>query len=59
MAVFATTHIELVNKVYSTLDERCAKGRERLGRALTLTEKILINHLDDVLDLFATLMLHG
>ena len=48
MAVFATTHIELVNKVYSTLDERCAKGRERLGRALTLTEKILINHLDDV-----------
>ena len=48
MAVFANTPIELINKVYSTLDERCAKGRARLGRALTLTEKILINHLDDV-----------
>ena len=48
MAVFANTPIELINQVYSTLDERCAKGRARLGRALTLTEKILINHLDDV-----------
>ena len=48
MAVFANTPIELVNSVYATLDERLAKGRERLGRALTLTEKILINHLDDV-----------
>ena len=26
---------------------RLAIGRERLGRPLTLTEKILINHLDD------------
>ena len=48
MAVFANTPIELINEVYSTLDDRLAKGRERLGRALTLTEKILINHLDDV-----------
>ena len=48
MAVYANTPIELVNEVYSTLDERLATGRERLGRALTLTEKILINHLDDV-----------
>ena len=48
MAVFANTPIELVNAVYATFDERLAKGRERLGRALTLTEKILINHLDDV-----------
>ncbi len=47
MAVFANTPIELINEVYSTLDERLAIGRERLGRALTLTEKILINHLDD------------
>lgn len=46
MAVFANTPIELINEVYSTLDDRLAKGRERLGRALTLTEKILINHLD-------------
>ena len=48
MAVFANTPIELVNAVYATFDDRLAKGRERLGRALTLTEKILINHLDDV-----------
>lgn len=48
MAVYANTPIELINAVYETLDERLAKGRERLGRALTLTEKILINHLDDV-----------
>ena len=47
MAVYAETPIELVNEVYSTLDERVAWGREKLGRALTLTEKILINHLDD------------
>ena len=48
MAVFATTPIELVNDVYARLDERLAIGRSRLGRPLTLTEKILINHLDDV-----------
>ena len=47
MAVFANTPIELINSVYETLDERTAWGREHLGRALTLTEKILINHLDD------------
>jgi len=47
MAVFAETPIELVNKVYGSLDERVAWGREKLGRALTLSEKILINHLDD------------
>jgi len=47
MAVFAETPIELVNEVYGSLDERVAWGRANLGRALTLTEKILINHLDD------------
>ena len=47
MAVFANTPIELIRGVYATFDERLAIGRERLGRALTLTEKILINHLDD------------
>jgi len=47
MAVYAETPIELVQKVYSTLDERLAAGRTRLGRALTLAEKILINHLDN------------
>ena len=45
--VSATTPIELVESVYATLPERAAIGRERLGRPLTLTEKILINHLLD------------
>ena len=43
----ASTPIELIEGVYATLEERLANGRERLGRALTLAEKILINHLDD------------
>ena len=45
MTVTANTPIELVNGVYATLPERVAGGRERLGRPLTLTEKILLNHL--------------
>ena len=44
-AVTAGTPIELVQGVYSRLAERCALGRTNLGRPLTLTEKILINHL--------------
>jgi aconitate hydratase len=47
MAVEANTPIELIEGVYATLEERVAIGRERLGRPLTLAEKILINHLDD------------
>jgi aconitate hydratase len=47
MAVAANTPIELIQRVYSTLDERLATGRRRLGRPLTLAEKVLINHLDD------------
>jgi aconitate hydratase len=47
MAVSAGTPIELVNGVYGTLAARVALGRTRLGRPLTLTEKILINHLVD------------
>ena len=43
----ANTPIELVDGVYSTLTERVAAARERLGRPLTLTEKILFNHLSD------------
>ena len=45
--VSASTPIELVEGVYATLPERAAIGRERLGRPLTLTEKILVNHLVD------------
>jgi len=39
--------MELVNKVYGTLGERVVLGRKRLGRPLSLAEKILINHLAD------------
>ena len=46
MAVQAETPIELVNGVYATLDDRLGAARTRFGRALTLAEKILINHLD-------------
>ncbi len=47
MAVTASTPIELVQGVYDRLAERTAIGRQRLGRPLTLTEKVLINHLRD------------
>jgi aconitate hydratase A / 2-methylisocitrate dehydratase len=45
--VSASTPIDLVESVYATLPERAAIGRRRLGRPLTLTEKVLINHLVD------------
>ena len=47
MAVSAGTPIELVEGVYSKLPANAALGRERLGRPLSLAEKILINHLVD------------
>ena len=45
--ISATTPIELVEEVYGRLPERVALGRDRLGRGLTLAEKVLINHLRD------------
>ncbi|MBM36389.1 MAG: aconitate hydratase [Acidimicrobiaceae bacterium] len=45
MSVAASTPIELIERVYANLGSSIAWGREELGRALTLTEKILINHL--------------
>lgn len=47
MAVTAGTPIELIEGVYATLTANCELGRKRLGRPLTLAEKILINHLVD------------
>jgi aconitate hydratase len=47
MTVTANTPIELVESVYATLPANADLGRERLGRPLTLAEKILINHLVD------------
>lgn len=46
MTVHASTPIELIQKVYSTLDHRVAEARKQFGRPITLAEKILINHLD-------------
>ena len=45
MAVHASTPIELIEGVYAGLGDAVAFGRGRLGRALTLSEKILIAHL--------------
>jgi aconitate hydratase len=45
--VTATTPLELLDAVYARLPERVATGRRRLGRGLTLAEKILVNHLAD------------
>ena len=47
MTVTAGTPIELVQGVYAQLPGRVAAGRTRFGRPLTLTEKILLNHLGD------------
>lgn len=47
MTVAASTPIELINKVYASLETRIKEGRLELGRPITLAEKILINHLDD------------
>ncbi|MFV0259286.1 MAG: aconitate hydratase [Acidimicrobiales bacterium] len=47
MAVGPDTPIELIESVYATLDERVGGLRKRLGRPLTLAEKILANHLDN------------
>jgi len=46
MTVGPETPIELINGVYATLDERVGAMRSRLGHPLTLSEKILANHLD-------------
>ena len=46
MAVAASTPIELIEAVYATLDQSHDEARARLGRPLTLAEKILVNHLD-------------
>ncbi len=46
-SVTADTPIELVEAVYDSLPGNVAIARERLGRPLTLAEKVLINHLMD------------
>ena len=46
-SVSATTPIELVERVYAALPGNVEIARDRLNRPLTLTEKILVNHLAD------------
>ncbi|WP_439115934.1 aconitate hydratase [Ilumatobacter sp.] len=46
-SVSATTPIELVERVYAALPGNVEIARDRLNRQLTLTEKILVNHLAD------------
>ncbi|OUW33713.1 MAG: aconitate hydratase [Actinobacteria bacterium TMED172] len=45
MPVAANTPIDLIENVYANLAASMAMGREKLGRSLTLAEKVLINHL--------------
>ena len=45
MAVAPNTPVEVIDSVYGRLPERVDTGRRRLGRPLTLSEKILFNHL--------------
>ena len=47
MRVTASTPIELVSDAYTKFDLRIDEARKRIGRPLTLAEKILIAHLDD------------
>src|SRR5881227_974172 len=47
MAVTASTPVELVEEVYGRLAQRAEVARRRLGRSVTLAEKILFNHLAD------------
>ncbi|MEX2080193.1 MAG: aconitase family protein, partial [Dehalococcoidia bacterium] len=39
--------LELVQKLYGAMPEAVAKARKKFGRALTLTEKILVAHADN------------
>src|SRR5207245_6914272 len=39
---------ELVSKVYKRLEENITKYRKMVNRPLTLTEKLLIGHLDNI-----------
>src|SRR5687768_15427156 len=46
--VTASTPAELVEGAYRAFEERLPVARERVGRPLTLAEKILFGHLKDV-----------
>ncbi len=47
MAASPSTPIDLVNAAYQRFERDVGPARERLGRPLTLAEKVLVAHLDD------------
>ena len=47
MVESSSTPVSLAKGVYGRLSERTVLGRERLGRPMTLAEKVLVNHLRD------------
>ena len=40
--------LEIAKKLYASMPEKLAKARKKFGRALTLTEKILVSHADNI-----------
>jgi aconitate hydratase len=44
-----SSQVSLVESLYEEWAQRMALGRKRLGRPLTYTEKVLLNHIDDPL----------
>ncbi|WP_447977795.1 aconitate hydratase [Candidatus Nitrospira bockiana] len=40
--------LELIKKLYASMPEKLAKARKKFGRGLTLTEKILVAHADNL-----------
>ena len=40
--------LELAKKLYAKMPDVCAKARAKFGRPLTLAEKILVAHADNV-----------
>jgi aconitate hydratase len=47
VTVTASTPLELIDEVYRRFEERTAVARRRLGRPVTLAEKVLFAHLAD------------
>ena len=39
--------MELAKALYAKMPDACAKAKAKFGRALTLTEKILVSHADN------------
>jgi aconitate hydratase len=40
--------VEVIKKLYASMPDKLAKARKKFGRPLTLTEKILVSHADDL-----------